>query len=153
MGIVFGADLVDEACPDTTNSDTMYRHENCFNHFYNPQYYWAGEALHLLWYRTDELVWCPSCGGSPMKRRGESVALGEMDGVDNDNWNRHRIEVREGSIKYFAGRPYDAELKLQYEYHDTRYIHEPYFGVFAYAGEYTSSVARFEYFAITPLDS
>jgi uncharacterized repeat protein (TIGR01451 family) len=153
MGIVFGADLVDEACPDTTNSDTMYRHENCFNHFYNPQYYWAGEALHLLWYRTDELIWCRECSGSPMKRRGESVALGEMSGVDNDDWNRHRIEVREGSIKYFAGRPSDVELKLQYEYHDTRYIHEPYFGVFAYAGEYTSSIARFEYFAITPLDN
>ena len=76
-----------------------------------------------------------------------------MDGVANDKWNRHRIEVREGSIKYFAGRPHDVELKFQYEYGDTRWIHEPYFGVFAYAGEYTSSVAVFDHFSITPLDS
>ena len=88
-----------------------------------------------------------------MKRLGDSDAVGQMDGVANDKWNRHRIEVREGSIKYFAGRPHDAELKLQYEYGDTRWIHEPYFGVFAYAGEYTSSVAVFDYFSITPLDS
>ena len=88
-----------------------------------------------------------------MKRLGDSILVGQMKNVDNDDWNRHRIEVRDGSIKYYAGRPHDANLKLQYEYGDTRWINEQYFGVFAYAGEYTSSVARFEYFSITPLDS
>jgi hypothetical protein len=76
-----------------------------------------------------------------------------MANVKNDDWNRHRIEVRQGSIKYYAGRPYDEQLTLQHEYSDTRYINQPYFGVFAYAGEYTSSVARYEYFKITPLDN
>jgi hypothetical protein len=153
MGIVFGGDKPGETCPDKSSTDGWYRHELCFNHFYNPHYYWAGKALHLLWYRTDELVWCPSCGGSPMKRLGDSEAVGKMSSVANDKWNRHRIEVREGSIKYFAGRPHHTELTFQYEYHDTRWIHEPYFGVFAYAGEYTSSVAVFDHFSITPLDS
>jgi uncharacterized repeat protein (TIGR01451 family) len=153
MGIVFGGDRPDEDCPDTSSAKGMYRHTRCFNHFYNPQYYWAGEALHLLWYRTDELVWCSGCGGSPMKRLGDSEAVGKLDGVGNDKWNRHRIEVREDSIRYYAGRPHHEQLKFQYEYNDTRWINEPYFGVFAYAGEYTSSVAVFDYFSITPLDN
>jgi len=153
MGIVFGGDFPADECPMEDTVDGWYQHDDCFNHFYNPHYYWAGEALHLLFYRTDRLVWCPDCDGSPMKRLGDSVAVGQMSNVDNDDWNRHRIEVRNGSIKYYAGRPHDANLKLQFEYGDTRWINEPYFGIFAYAGEYTSSVARFENFRITPLDN
>jgi len=155
MGIVFAGDFPGDICPDKSSTDGWYRHDLCFNHFYNPQYYWAGEALHLIWQRVDEVVWCPDCGGSPLKRRGDTENLGRMDGVDNDDWNRHRIEVREGNIKYYVGRPYqaDEDLVLQHEYFDTRWIDDPYFGVFAYAGEYTSAVARFEYFSVTPLDN
>lgn len=153
MGSVFGGDYPGDHCPDYSSAEDFYRHKLCFNKFYNPQWYWAGEALHLIWQRVDELVWCPDCGGSPMKRRGDTENLGQMKDVKNDDWNRHRIEVREGSIKYYAGRPYQTELTLQHEYSDTRYINQPYFGVFAYAGEYTSSVGRFEYFKITPLDN
>ena len=76
MGIVFGGDFPGDFCPDKSSTDGWYRHELCFNHFYNPHYYWAGEALHLLWYRTDELVWCPGCGGSPMKRLGRFGCCG-----------------------------------------------------------------------------
>jgi hypothetical protein len=106
----------------------------------------------LIWQRVDDLVWCPDCGGSPMKRRGDTENLGQMDGVDNDDWNHHRIEVRDGNIRYFAAKV-GHDLVLQHEYSDTRWINQPYFGVFAYAGEYTSSVARFEYFSVTPLDN
>jgi uncharacterized repeat protein (TIGR01451 family) len=153
MGVVFAGDKPGNNCPDYSSANAFYRHKECFNHFYNPQWYWAGEALHLIWQRVDELVWCPDCGGSPMKRRGDTENLGQMDNVKNDDWNRHRIEVRNGNIKYYAGRPHDANLTLQHEYNDTRWINDPYFGVFAYAGEYTSSVARYEYFSVTPLDS
>ena len=125
MGIVFGGDRIPgELCPDKSTVEGWYQHTACFNHFYNPQYFWAGEALHLLWYRVDRLEWCPSCSGSPMKRLGDSILVGQMKNVDNDDWNRHRIEVREGNIKYYAGRPHDANLKLQYEYGDTRWINE-----------------------------
>jgi uncharacterized repeat protein (TIGR01451 family) len=153
MGVVFAGDKPGNNCPDYSSANAFYRHKECFNHFYNPQWYWAGEALHLIWQRVDELIWCPDCGGSPMKRRGDTENLGQMDNVKNDDWNRHRIEVRDGNIKYYAGRPQAANLTLQHEYNDTRWINDPYFGVFAYAGEYTSSVARYEYFSVTPLDS
>jgi uncharacterized repeat protein (TIGR01451 family) len=153
MGFVFSGDYPGDRCPDTSSVEGWYQHDLCFNHFYNPQWYWAGEALHLIWQRVDYVEWCPDCGGSPMKRRGDTENLGQMDDVKNDDWNRHRVEVREGSIKYYAGRPYASELTLQHEYNDTLRIDEPLFGVFAYAGEYTSSVARYENFSITPLDN
>ncbi len=152
MGLVFAGDKPGSNCPDYSSADAFYRHEECFNTFYNPQWYWAGEALHLIWQRVDELVWCPDCEGSPMKRRGDTENLGEMPGVDNDDWNSHRIEVRNGEIKYYAAKT-GKPLELQHVYNDTRWIEDPYFGVFAYAGEYTSSVARYEYFSITPLDN
>ncbi len=152
MGIVFAGDFPGDICPDKSSTDGWYRHDLCFNHFYNPQYYWAGEALHLIWQRVDEVIWCPDCGGSPLKRRGDTENLGQMPGVDNDDWNHHRIEVREGNIKYYAAK-LGEPLQFQHEYSDTRWINDPYFGVFAYAGEYTSAVARFEYFAVTPLDN
>lgn len=155
MGLVFGGDYPGDDCPDYSSANNYYRHQECFNTFYNPQWYWAGKKLHLIWQRVDELVWCPDCGGSPMKRRGDTENLGEMEDVTSDagRWNNHRIEVRDGNIKYFAASTEHEHLTLQHEYSDTRYIDQPYFGVFAYAGEYTSSVAVWEYFSVTPMDN
>ena len=83
----------------------------------------------------------------------EIKALGSLFG----QINQIGIVVRnlEDSIKYYAARPYYGELTLQHEYYDIdpSWIDDPLFGVFAYAGEYTSSVARYEYFSITPLDN
>lgn len=152
-GVVFGGDWTGAACPDTSSANGWYRHEACFNHFYNVNVILYG-PLKLLFERIDELVWCLGCGGSPMKRIGD-VDFGnvrDVQGVDPGGWNKYRVEVRQDGIKIFAGRP-DGVLTLQQEYEDTRWVTAPYFGIFASTDEFHNSVARVEYIQVLPLDN
>lgn len=152
LGGVFGGDKPGDTCPDKSSAAGWYEHDLCFNEFYNTNTIFFGD-LKMLFERVDELVWCPNCGGSPMKRLGDIDPKGavNLNGVSPEDWNHFRIEVREGNIKVFVGsrgRP----LNLAKEYNDTRYIDNPYFGVFASTDEYSNSTARFEYFQVMPLD-
>lgn len=155
FGLVFGGDWPSASCPSDPNSfDGIYKHKDCFNHFYNPNSIFYG-PLKLLFERVDRLEWCLTCGGSPMKRLGDinPNRIRDYQGVDPDGWNKYRIEVRSNSIRIYAGRPTDAELRFQYEYTDTRWVNDPYFGVFASTDEYSNSTWRFEYVQIVPLDN
>jgi uncharacterized repeat protein (TIGR01451 family) len=153
MGMVFGGDWNGQTCPPGLSYDEWYKHQNCFNHFYNTNTIFYG-PLKLLFERVDRLEWCPDCGGSPMKRLGD-IDLGDAEdfvNVDPEGWNHYRIEVREDSIKVFAanrGQP----LHFQFEYKDTRWIDSPYFGFFASTDEYNNSTWRFEYLQVLPLDN
>ena len=151
-GLVFGGDWPGSICPDPSTVEGWYQHELCFNTFYNINIIWFGE-LKMLFERVDDLVWCPDCGGSPMKRLGDidSDNVRELSGVDPDDWNRYRIEVRADSIHFFAGRR-DGGLQHAFTYNDTRYVNQPYVGVFGSTDEYSNSTWRFEYVSITPLD-
>lgn len=145
-GVVFGGDWNGAPCPDWTTYGGVYYHKNCFNHFYNGNIIWSSDHdLTLLWERIDELVWCPNCGGSPLKRLGFTKAIGIN--TNASDWNDYRIEVRSNSINYYLNGA------LKYTYNDTRWVNDPYFGVFASADEYSNSTWRFEYFRITPLDN
>lgn len=151
FGMVFGGDWNGQTCPPGLSYDEWYRHQNCFNHFYNTNSIFFG-SMKLLFERVDRLEWCPNCDGSPMKRLGDIREAGNYVKIDPEGWNHYRIEVREGSIKIFAatrGQP----LTLQYEYKDTRWIGSPYFGFFASTDEYNNSTWRFEYLQVLPLDS
>jgi uncharacterized repeat protein (TIGR01451 family) len=153
QGVVFSGDRPGATCPDPSTVEGWYEHELCFNHFYNPNVIFYG-PLKMLFERVDELVWCPSCGGSPMKRLGD-VDPNETKTLKNvapEGWNLFRIEVRESGIKIFAGQP-NGELKLEEEYSDTRWIPSPYFGLFASTDEYPHSVARLDYIEVLPLDN
>lgn len=147
-GVVFGGDWPGEICPDKSTVAGWYEHELCFNEFYNTNTIWFSD-LKLLFERVDNLVWCPSCGGSPMKRLGDidSDNTKDLSNVDPDGWNTYRVEVRESGIKFYANGSF------QFEYGDTRYINQPYFGVFASTDEYSNSTARFEYIEVLPLDN
>jgi hypothetical protein len=146
-GVVFGADWGGEACPDWSSVLGVYAHENCFNHFYNTNLIWSSNTdLTLLWERVDQLVWCPQCDGSPLKRLGH-VPPAVPFTLNASGWNDYRIEVREGEIKFFLNGA------LRYTYNDTRWIDQPYFGVFVSTDEYSNSTWRYEYFRITPLDN
>lgn len=145
-GVVFGGDWTGASCPDWSTYLGVYAHQNCFNHFYNANLIWSSDTdLTLLWERIDTLVWCPNCGGSPLKRLGDIYAIGFHPNASD--WNNYRIEVRESDIKFYLNG------SLKYTYNDTRWIDEPYFGVFASADEYSNSTWRWEYYKITPLDS
>ncbi len=145
-GVVFGGDWNGAACPDWSSLQGVYDHKNCFNHFYNGNIIWSSDRdLTLLWERIDQLVWCPNCGGSPLKRLGFTYAIGFN--LNASDWNDYRIEVRADSIKYYLNG------SLKYTYTDTRWVNDPYFGVFASTDEYSNSTWRYEYFKITPLDN
>ncbi len=152
FGMVFGGDWNGQACPPGLSYDEWYRHTNCFNHFYNTNTIFYG-PLKMLFERVDRLEWCPNCGGSPMKRLGDIdfANTRDLDGIDREGWNHYRIEVREDSIRVFATKR-GGDLKFQFEYDDTRWVNEPYFGFFASTDEYNNSTWRFEYLEVLPLD-
>jgi len=150
-GAVFGADWPGGTCPDYSSLDGLYRHNICFNHFYNTNTIWYGNDLKLLFERVDYLEWRPQDGGSPMKRGSfdNYASWFEVNKIPNTNasdWNTYRIEVRSDGIRLFANGQ-------QYAYTaDTQWINEPYFGVFASTDEYSNSTWRFDYYKVTPLD-
>lgn len=155
-GFVFGGDWGGGLCPDPSTVQGWYQHTACFNHFYDTNTIWFAD-LKLLFERVDQLVWCPNCGGSPMKRLGDiegnpnNVPL--LNNVNPDDWNTFRIEVRPNSIKFFANGALQSIVDGSQEYTDTRYINSPYFGIIATTDEYSNSTARVEYVKITPLDN
>ncbi|MEZ4516475.1 MAG: DUF11 domain-containing protein [Chloroflexota bacterium] len=152
-GFVFGGDWPGDQCPSDPDSyDGIYKHTECFNHFYNTNvifYSW----LKMLFERVDQLVWCSDCGGSPMKRLGDidPNSAKDLKGVEPEGWNSYRIEVREDGIKIFAAKR-GSPLQLQKEYSDTRWVHDPYFGVFASTDEYNNSTWRYDNVLVMPLD-
>lgn len=146
-GVVFGGDWTGAPCPDWSSLNGVYAHSNCFNHFYNTNLIWSSSTdLTLLWERVDTLVYCPGCGGSPLKRLGDVPPALPFHPNAND-WINYRIEVRASGIKFFMNGD------LRYTYNDTRWINSPYFGVFASTDEYSNSTWRYEYFRVTPLDN
>lgn len=153
-GFAFGGDWPSTSgCPSDPNSfDGIYRHTDCFNHFYNTNTIYYGWQK-LLFERVDRLEWCLQCGGSPMKRLGDidSLSAKDLKGIDPEGWNTWRIEVRADGIKVYVAER-GAPLQLQYEYDDTRWVNGPYFGVFASTDEYSNSTWRFDYVQVLPLD-
>lgn len=150
-GAVFGGDWPGAICPDKSSADGWYKHDLCFNHFYNTNTIFYG-PLKMLFERVDRLVWCaddPNCvgGGSPLKRGADTKIIDPIPNVEAEDWNTWRIEVRASGIRMFA----NGELFLTYD--DARYVTEPYFGVFASTDEYSNSTARFEYYQVLPLDN
>jgi hypothetical protein len=150
-GAVFGGDWNGETCPPGTSFDQWYKHDKCFNQFYNINgiYY---DAIRLLFERVDKLVWCPECGGSPMKRTGDIPEGGDdYNDIDPDDWNHYRVEVWPTVIKVYAAERGQTP-QLQHEYNDTRWIGNPYFGFFSSTNTWSDSTWRFEYIQVMPLD-
>ena len=155
-GMVFGGDWNGESCPPGTSFDEGYKHDKCFNHFYNTNTIYNDSnanrpVLQLLFERIDRLEWCQGCGGSPMKRVGETSDLDNLGNVDAREWNHYRIEVRADEIRLYAA-PVGQELQLEYVYDDTRWVSSPYFGFFASTDVIDNLTWRFEYVQVMPLD-
>jgi hypothetical protein len=150
-GGIFGGDWPGAICPDYSTLMGLYYHDLCFNHFYNTNTIWYGD-LKMLFERVDFLQWCPSCGGSPLKRLsydyGQWFTIDPLPNVnDPDGWNTYRIEVRADGIKLFVNGGMIAESD------DTMYVNEPFFGVFASTDEYSNSTWKWEYYQVVPLDN
>jgi hypothetical protein len=139
-------------CPSMPPGSAWYTHQDCFNQFYNTNVIFYG-PMKLQWERVDELVWCLECGGSPSKRLGDvnPGSVKTLQLVDPTGWNHYRIEVREDQIRFYAAK-LGFEPKLQYQYFDTRYVDQPYFGLFASTDEYTNGLWRVDNFLVMPID-
>lgn len=156
-GGVFGGDWTGQKCPPDTSFEQWPRHDECFNHFYNTNSIYndtdiSNVKLGLLFERVDRLEWRPNDGGSPLKRVGD-IPTGVRDyrHVDPDDWNHFRIEVRPDSIRVYAAEQGQTP-QFQYEYTDTRWINDPYFGFFTSTDIIENSTWRFEYMQVMPLD-
>ena len=150
-GGVFGGDWPGAICPDYSTTAGVYEHDLCFNHFYNTNTIWYG-PLKLVFERVDYLIWCPSCGGSPMKRlTTDGNSWFERDPIPNisnsEGPNVWRIEVRNTGITLFANGQQYAQTS------DTTWVNERYFGVFGSTDEYNNSTWRYEYYQVMPLDN
>jgi uncharacterized repeat protein (TIGR01451 family) len=149
-GAAFGGDWPGSICPDYSSVIGVYAHDLCFNHFYNTNTIWYAN-LKLLFERVDYLYYCPSCGGSPLKRLSHDYGTWfQVDPIPNISpagWNTWRIEVRSNGIRLYANGQFYASSG------DTTWVNEPYFGVFGSADEYSNSTTRFDYFQVMPLDS
>lgn len=149
-GAVFGGDWPGSICPDYSSIPGVYGHDLCFNHFYNFNTIWYG-PLKLVLERVDYLNWCPTCGGSQLKRLswdyGAWVEVDPIPNVSPSDWNTWRIEVRENGLKFFANGDQFASTN------DTTWVDERYFGVFSSTDEYSNSTGRFEYYEVVPLDN
>jgi hypothetical protein len=146
-GTVFGGDWNFDDCPEFGN---VYQTDNCFNHFYNFNYIHYG-AMKLLFEQVDELLWCPGCGGSPIKRLGDKSNWREIDPIFGNSsardWHTYRVEVRNDGL-YLS---IDGEFEGQFG--SPAYVNDPFFGVFASTDEYKPSIWFYDYFTVTPLDS
>jgi hypothetical protein len=142
-GAVFGGDWNGQACPEIGN---VYETTNCFNHFYNFNFIFYG-PMKLLHEQVDNLVWCPTCGGSPLKRLGPTIGVDPIlaNGPSLD-YHTYRIEVRDSGVKFLL----DGNLKWTFS--DTTYINEKYFGVFASTDEYKPSIWFYDYYQVTRID-
>jgi uncharacterized repeat protein (TIGR01451 family) len=140
-GALFGGDWNGDPCPEYGN---IYQTDNCFNHFYNFNMIFYG-PMKLLHEQVDEVVWCPTCGGSPLKRLGPTIGVDPIlpNGPSLD-WNVYRIEVRANGVRYYVNGNYAANFT------DTTWINEPYFGVFASTDEYKPSIWFFDYYQVRP---
>jgi hypothetical protein len=142
-GMAFGGDWNFDACPEIGN---VYQTDNCFNHFYNYNFIYYG-AIKLQHEQVNKLEWCPSCGGSPLKRIGPTLVIDEIIGNSRaKEWHIYRVEVRADGARLYIDGDYERHFT------DTSYINDPYFGVFASTWEYKPSIWFFDYFQVKPLD-
>lgn len=143
-GVVLGGDWNGDACPEIGN---VYRTDNCFNQFYNFNMIYFG-PMKLLFEQVNRLDYCPTCGGSQLKRLGPTEVVENIDGLGNpaNDWHNYRITVQDDGLRFYV------DDKFVRHFTDTTYIHRPYFGVFTSTDEYKPSIYFYDYFAVTPLD-
>lgn len=143
-GVVLGGDWNGDACPEIGN---VYQTDNCFNQFYNFNMIYFG-PMKLLFEQVDRLNYCPTCGGSQIKRLGPTEVVENINGLGNpaNDWHNFRITVEEDGMRFYV------DDKFVRHFTDTTYINRPYFGVFTSTDEYKPSIYFYDYFSVTPID-
>jgi uncharacterized repeat protein (TIGR01451 family) len=145
--VVLGGDWVEGTqCPPPFPE--IYTHANCFNQFYAWNFIIEAVSTKLQHETVNELVWCPECTHSPMKRIATLTDVGVIfeSEAQTKGWNTWRIEMRNDGAHLFVNGTFRAHLP------DTQYFNQPYFGVFATVWNYKPSIWLYDWFQVVPLD-
>jgi uncharacterized repeat protein (TIGR01451 family) len=130
-GIIFGGNG-GSPCP-------AYRESGCLTHYYRLEAIWYG-ALKAGLKRIDE--------HEPDKGHGRGKDLIRYKDVTSssggDDWHTWEFKVKPDGIDiYFDGEEFGSTS-------DTRYVNDPYFGVYVSANEYKPAIGRFDYYYVDP---
>jgi uncharacterized repeat protein (TIGR01451 family) len=130
-GIIFGGNG-GSPCP-------AYRETGCLTHYYRLEVIWYG-ALKAQLKRIDQ--------HEPDKGHGQGKELIRYQDVASssrgDDWHTWKFKVKPDGIDiYFDGELFGSTS-------DTKYINDPYFGVYVSANEYKPAIGRFDYYYVEP---
>ena len=137
-GIIFGGDWNGQPCPASDYS-------SCFNHYYRLNIIYFGDNARELRMQLKRIDYHDMEEGNA--GRGKSlIDFNDVSVSDPSGWNVWAVVVSaDGTIEiYVNGKRVGIA-------HDTRYIHEKYFGVFASTDEYAGTAATFDYYEVRGL--
>jgi len=137
-GIIFGADLLGQPCP---NAD----YSSCFNQYYRLSAFWSGNADKRM---TTQLKRIDYHDDRNNAGRGVALTPWLTPGVKDpaDGYQEWAVEVYpSGTIRIYVNG------KLVDETADTTYIDRPFFGTFASTDEYNGLQAEYDWYRVTPL--
>jgi hypothetical protein len=132
-GIIFGGNG-GSPCP-------AYRDTGCLTHYYRLEVIWDGRLKAQL-KRIDYHE--PESSDDRGKGRGaELVGYTYIPG-GGEEWNTWKFVVESDGIDIYLNGNHWRSVS------DTRYVNDPYFGVYASANEYKPAIGRFDYFYVDP---
>jgi len=130
-GIIFGGNG-GSPCP-------AYRENGCLTHYYRLEVLWYG-ALKAQFKRIDQHESDKGHGQGKELIKYKDVASSSR----GDDWHTWKFEVKPDGIDiYFDGEKFGSTS-------DTKYINDPYFGVYVSANEYKPAIGRFDYYYVEP---
>jgi uncharacterized repeat protein (TIGR01451 family) len=133
-GIIFGGNA-GSPCP-------AYRDTGCLSHYYRLEVIWDGGSLKAGFKRIDYHE--PESSEDRGKGRGSELVSYREVTSDEDSFHTWKFVVESDGIDiYFDGSLF-ASLS------DSRYVNDPYFGVYASTYEYKPAIGRFDYFYVDP---
>jgi len=137
-GIIFGADLDDQPCP---NSD----YSSCFNQYYRLIAFWSGNADKRM---TSRLKRIDYHDGRNNAGRGVTMTPWLTPEVNDpaDGYQNWAVEVYPlGTIRIYVNGNFVRETT------DKSYIESPFFGTFSSTDEYNGLQAEYDWYEVVPL--
>ena len=135
-GVIFGGNS-GSPCP-------AYRDTGCFSHYYRLQVVAGAGALKADFKRVDY----HEPESSDDRGKGRGVTLVSFEGLPGkpEAWNKWDIKVKPDGIDLYLN---DI---LWHSVDDTKYVNEPYFGVYTANDEFRPGIGRFDYYNVDPDD-
>ena len=139
-GLIFGGDWDGSSTCPTSEFNT------CFNHYYRLNIIWYGSSNKLR-IRLKRIDYHDEKEGNAGRGPGLFDYMDVKVGSPPEKYVEWRVQVLEdGTINIYANNKFVTSVK------DTRYINDPYFGIFAATDEYLGSEPWVDWYRVAPLD-